>query len=69
MYLINGVVKNETLIQIGIDIGILPEGAEVNNANIEKVIRATWFSIDINIPMHTVDSRITDGRFELLIGN
>lgn len=70
MYLIdNRKIEDSTLILIGVDLGILPMYSQITEENVNKVKNAIQFSININMPMHTVDSRTAKGRFELQIGN
>ena len=54
MFLIDNRIQDSTLIQIGKDLGILPETAEITEENIDKVVNATWFSLDLILPISAI---------------
>ena len=65
MYLITNEIKDSTLIQIGKYLHILPEDAVVTEENVDKVVNATWFYMDINLPSYATKGDISDSRFRL----
>lgn len=65
MYLITDEIKDSTLIQIGKDLHILSEDAIVTEANVDKVVNAIWFYMDINLPSYATKGDISDNRFRV----
>ena len=65
MFLIDNRIQDSTLIQIGKDLGILPEIAEITEENIDKVVNATWFSLDLILPINAI--KVEEGQGSLKI--
>lgn len=65
MYLITDDIKDSTLIQIGKDLNILSKDAAITEENIDKVVNAIWFYMDINLPSYATKGDISDNRFRV----
>lgn len=69
MYLISDKIKDSTLIQIGMDLGILPLCSVATEENIDKVVKATWFYLDISMPKNVVKGNTDENTFTLEVSS
>ena len=58
-------LSEETIIEMGKDLSILPKDAEVTEDNIDIVINETWFYLDLTLPSNVVKCGNKQGKFKV----
>lgn len=58
-------LKRTTIVKIGEDLGILSQGSYVTDENIDKVIEATRFYLDLTLPYKATKAEIDQGKLRI----
>lgn len=58
-------LKRSTIIKIGEDLGILPPYSCVTDENVDKVIEANIFYLDLILPYKAVKAEIDQGKLKV----